>query len=238
MAPNAWAVTDVGTFLVVRCHLLILRHGQSEWNEQGKWQGQADPPLTALGERQATLAAEHIARAGLTFDTLLASDLQRARRTAAIIGERLGVGDVVVDRDLRERDAGVWEGLTRAQINERWPGQIEARQWPEGFESERSVAARLLPALRRLLADSEHTLLIAHAGVLKTLDALAGLGDEPVPNLCGRFFIVSAAHDEGDAVHLEAGERAEFAHAPKRAGELAGEPAGELAGNQLDVTIE
>ncbi len=201
----------------MRCRLLILRHGQSEWNEQGKWQGQADPPLTALGTRQAARAAEAMVDAGLTFDRVLASDLERARRTAQIIATRLDAGDVLVDRDLRERNAGVWEGLTRAQINERWPGQIEARQWPEGFESERSVAARLLPALSRHLTNHPRALLVAHAGVLKTLEALAGLSDERIPNLAGRWFTVSADDNQRNTPDLVAGDKIEFAPCDKPA---------------------
>ena len=62
--------------------LLILRHGQSEWNAQGKWQGQADPPLTDLGVQQALRAAEHLRDANFQFDLIASSDLQRAKHTA------------------------------------------------------------------------------------------------------------------------------------------------------------
>lgn len=212
----------------MRCDLLILRHGQSEWNSQGRWQGQADPPLTTLGERQAEHAADAIAAAALTFDLVLASDLQRAQRTAQIIAARLGLYEVVVDRDLRERDAGEWEGLTRAQINQRWPGDIEARRWPPGFESQHSVAARLLPALTRHLTAANRALLVAHAGVLKTLDALTGLDDERIPNLSGRWFTVTQSDrpDDNSWPALVAGERAQFA------------PCDERANARQDTTVE
>ncbi len=199
--------------------LLALRHGQSEWNLRGIWQGQADPDLTALGERQAEIAADALATklAGAdagwrtrtsrpshlqpdlpksdvptfdlpTFDLIVASDLQRARRTAEIIAKRFG-GDVVTDEALRERSAGPWEGLTRAQIENRWPGAIASRRWPSGFESEDRVAARLLPALRKHLSVCGRVLLVSHGGVLKTIDAMLGLGNQRVPkNLAGRWY--------------------------------------------------
>ena len=199
--------------------LLAVRHGQSEWNLRGLWQGQADPPLTGLGERQAQIAADalaaalavaddswrtpamggrdlHTARRAFdlpAFDLVVSSDLQRARRTAEIIAKQLGIGDVVVDEALRERSAGPWEGLTRAEIDEGWPGDVAARRWPTGFEPEDSIARRLLPALRRHLSVSGRVLLVGHAGVLKTIDARVGLGDERVPNLAGRWFWLDGA---------------------------------------------
>src|SRR5687767_11323336 len=94
--------------------VLLVRHGQSEWNATGRWQGQADPPLTDLGRRQARSAAAALG----TVDAVFASDLQRASETALIIAGELGVGPVVVDPDLRERDAGEWSGLTRVEIEE------------------------------------------------------------------------------------------------------------------------
>src|SRR5690606_34165227 len=94
--------------------VLLVRHGQSEWNAIGRWQGQADPPLSDLGRLQAREAS----RALGTVDAVWASDLQRAVETAAIIAGELGVGPVVVDPDLRERDAGEFSGLTRPEIEE------------------------------------------------------------------------------------------------------------------------
>lgn len=218
--------------------LLAVRHGQSEWNLRGRWQGQADPPLTGLGERQAQIAADALA-ATLTaadnswrtpvmhgrdlhrgrrdfdlraFDLVVSSDLQRARRTAEIIAKHLGVGDVVTDAALRERSAGPWEGLTRAEIDEGWPGDVAARRWPPGFESEDSLARRLLPALRSHLSVCGRVLLVGHAGVLKTIDARVGLGDERVPNLAGRWFWLdgAAADASWDWDQLEPRNRVEL----------------------------
>ena len=102
--------------------VLLIRHGQSEWNADGRWQGQADPPLTDLGRHQALHAARNLG----TVDAIVASDLQRASETALIIADALGVGPVVLEPGLRERDAGEWSGLTRAEIERDWPGYLDA----------------------------------------------------------------------------------------------------------------
>src|SRR3954464_6700209 len=88
--------------------VLLVRHGQSEWNAVGRWQGQADPPLSDLGRAQARAAARSLG----SLDAVYASDLQRATETALIIAEQIGIGPVILDPDLRERDAGQWSGLT------------------------------------------------------------------------------------------------------------------------------
>ena len=111
--------------------LLLARHGQSEWNAAGRWQGQADPPLSDLGRAQARAAGR---QAG-SFDAIFASDLERALHTATIISEALGVSPVVVDPRLKERDAGEFSGLTRDEIEERFPGALAARRWPPGWGS-------------------------------------------------------------------------------------------------------
>jgi probable phosphoglycerate mutase len=109
--------------------LLVVRHGQSEWNAIGRWQGHADPPLSELGRRQAYVASAAIG----AVDGIVSSDLLRAAETAAIIAQQLGVGPVVVDQRLRERDVGQWTGLTRVEIDKGWPGWLEQARQPEGF---------------------------------------------------------------------------------------------------------
>ena len=127
--------------------ILALRHGQSEWNAEGRWQGQADPPLTSLGEQQALLAANQLLNSGEIFDTIASSDLQRAQRTAEIIAEIVGDGVVELRTEFRERLAGSWQGLTRSEIETLSPGAIEHQQWPEGYESDESVIGRVMPAI-------------------------------------------------------------------------------------------
>src|SRR3954465_8515375 len=101
---------------MVTTRVLMVRHGQSTWNALGRWQGQADPPLSDLGRDQARAAA----RALGAMDAVFAPDLHRATETAHIIATDLGIGPVLIDERLRERDAGEWSGLTRDEIHERY----------------------------------------------------------------------------------------------------------------------
>jgi probable phosphoglycerate mutase len=166
-------------------HLLLVRHGQSEWNAQGRWQGQADPPLTELGAQQAADAAERLG----AIDAIWASDLERAAATAAIVGERLGVG-VVVDPRFRERHAGEWEGLTRAEIDEGWPGYLADGRRPTGWEHRAELVGRALDgcvAVAHALPGA-HVLVVTHGGVVRALEHhLGATDDDLLPNLGGRW---------------------------------------------------
>ena len=100
--------------------ILLVRHGESEWNATRRWQGQADPPLTDLGRTQAA----HAAAALGAVDAIVTSDLQRASATAQVIADALGLDAPMIDPRLRERDAGEWSGLTREEIHDQWPGYL------------------------------------------------------------------------------------------------------------------
>jgi broad specificity phosphatase PhoE len=161
--------------------LLVVRHGQSEWNEAGRWQGWADPPLSSLGEDQARAAA--LALADTALDAVASSDLQRARRTAEIISEELGLGPVDVEPDLRERGVGEFSGLTSDEIEERWPGLRQA--WRErrieipGGEPDALFLERILRGLHALAERhrGQRVLLVAHGGAIRTVRM--HLGGEP-----------------------------------------------------------
>ena len=179
-------------------HLLLVRHGQSEWNAIGRWQGQADPPLSALGEEQARDAAGRLGATG--FSAVVSSDLQRARRTAEILAEALGLG-VRVDPDLREIDVGQWQGLTRTEIEAGWPnaladwsaGRSEA---PPGGETRAHLAERARAALARAAAEAspgDHVLLVSHGALVRHLDRSLGLEPHPVDNLGGRWYAADGA---------------------------------------------
>ena len=171
--------------------LLILRHGQSEWNAQGKWQGQADPPLTKVGEKQAKAAAQKLLSVSKSFDKIASSDLRRARRTAEIIAQVNG-GDVSVHKEFRERHAGVWQGLTRSEIEASWPNAIADQRWPEGYESDDSVIQRVVPCLERLKENNKNVLLIAHAGLIRALDRFTDAEETSITNnLSGRWYQLS-----------------------------------------------
>jgi len=166
--------------------LFLVRHGQSTWNAESRWQGQADPPLTALGEQQARAAAERLAT-GAPIDAIWASDLVRARRTAELVAEHLGLS-VQFDARLRERDAGEWTGLTRPEIEERYPGALAARRSPPGFEQDEPLLARVVPALGAIAAGgAARVLVVTHGGIVRTVERDLGAPAEAVPNLGGRW---------------------------------------------------
>ena len=176
--------------------VLVVRHGESTWNALSRWQGQADPPLSDLGERQARAAIPTVAALGLA--SLVSSDLVRARGTADL----LAPSDVTVTAEpaFRERNAGEWTGLTRAEIEERDPGALAARRNPPGFEGDEALLARVLPALEAIiagLADGACALVVSHGGVIGTLERHFGERSAPLPNLSGRWF-----HGEGDGIVL------------------------------------
>lgn len=111
--------------------LLLLRHGQTEWNAQRRLQGQADVDLDEVGVEQAATAAGEIAR--LQPAAIVSSDLVRARRTAEALGEVVGM-PVVTDVRLRERAFGAWEGLDHPAIEGGWPAEYAI--WSEGGQPE------------------------------------------------------------------------------------------------------
>jgi broad specificity phosphatase PhoE len=180
--------------------LLVVRHGQSVWNADGRWQGQADPPLSLFGEEQAAAAAPRIDGVSAVYT----SDLVRALRTAEIIAARLGI-PVAADPRLRERQAGPWQGKTRAEIEAAWPGYLASGRRPPEYEDDDSVLARVLPALAAIAERSRKAnavLVVTHAGVVRTVERHLGADvDGPLPNLGGRWI-----HHDGTRSSL--GERA------------------------------
>ena len=196
--------------------MLLVRHGQSVWNAEGRWQGTLDPPLSDLGERQAAAAARRLDPAP---DGLWASPLQRARRTAELIGHSVGIGDVTVLPGLEERHAGDFQGLTRTEIDARWPGWLEMRLRPDGWEHDDDLVARARTAIaagvdvaRREGHDS--ILAVTHGGVLMALDAHAGVVPERYPNLSGRWYEIGDGRPDGAGgvarPGIEPGDRVEL----------------------------
>ncbi len=181
--------------------VLLVRHGQSEWNASGRWQGQADPPLTDLGRRQAAHAVAGVRQARM--DSIVASHLQRAQETAAIINDGLDIGPVATEPNLCERDAGEWTGLTRVQIEEAWPGYLDRphrRQEatdssptpprrPPRWESDHALLERVTGALSTLYdqAPDGRVLVITHGGVIYAIEQRLNGGFNPMANLMGRW---------------------------------------------------
>lgn len=181
--------------------MFLVRHGQSTWNADGRWQGQADPPLSALGEHQASAAAVAVRHLGVT--RVLASDLERARRTAELAAPEGVRCDV--DAAWRERHAGEWTGLRRAEIEAQYPGYLDDHRRPPAYEGDESLLARVLPALAALadpagLADPDGiVLVVTHGGVIGAIERRLGAPWVPVPNLGGRWLHISrdTSPDEG-----------------------------------------
>lgn len=174
----------------VTTRILVLRHGQSEWNALGRWQGQADPPLTALGEQQARIAARLLASECPPFDAVVTSDLHRARLTGETIAGIIGCPDPKLDPRWRENHAGEWQGLTPDEIRRQWPGYLESNRRPPGFESAESTISRSLEAMAELAETfaGRCVLVVSHSGVLRLLHELLGGPSQRFPNLSGCWF--------------------------------------------------
>src|SRR5689334_23473962 len=176
----------------VTSRVLLVRHGQSEWNAVGRWQGQSDPPLSDLGRSQARAATHSLG----ALDAIYSSDLLRAAETAEIIATTLGVGPVLLDVDLRERDAGEWSGLTRDEIHERYPGYLPDDRHrafapdrgdpkrPPGWEPDDALLARARRALERIHRDvpDGDVLAVSHGGLIYVLEGHLGEGFERLAN--------------------------------------------------------
>jgi len=177
--------------------LLVLRHGESTWNVEHRWQGWLDPPLTPAGEAQAAARARALAHAGFGPRVVYSSDLQRAARTAEIIAAHVEV-PFVTDPGFRERFGGEWQGHTGAEIDAGWPGMRDA--WrrgdltaPPGGEEDTAALERFDAALERAL---EHTGtgivgIVTHHGMLRLVATRAGVDvHRVIPNLGGFWFDV------------------------------------------------
>jgi broad specificity phosphatase PhoE len=151
--------------------ILLARHGETDWNRDGIWQGWADPPLNDAGRAQARLLAEQLR--DTPFDAVYSSDLQRAHETAELVAEPHGV-PVISDAGLREIDIGSWSGLTRAEIDERFPDGIR----PDG-ETREQHAERVLEAVERIarVNPERRILLVTHGGTMRALHG--HVSDEP-----------------------------------------------------------
>ena len=165
--------------------LVLLRHGRTAWNAERRYQGQADPPLDQIGMAQALEAAALIA--AMNPDLLVSSDLLRAKQTAEKIAALTGQ-QLIYDARLRERHLGHWQGLTRGEVQARYPEEFA--DWlagrdvtRRGGESRQEVATRAVKALGEL-PEVELTVLISHGATSMCL-AAALLGLPQTPSILG-----------------------------------------------------
>jgi probable phosphoglycerate mutase len=160
--------------------IYLIRHGQTEFNAEDRVQGRVDSRLTPLGEAQARAMGAHMAalvRADPAGWRLEVSPLGRARQTAAILAEAAGLPEPVVDERLIEVGYGVFEGLTRAELDVRWPQFIGVNGIfgrAPGGESFDDLSARVAAWLAEVEArpHPERTIAVTHAGVARTLRGL------------------------------------------------------------------
>jgi len=156
--------------------ILLARHGETDWNREGRFQGWADPPLNATGRAQAVdlsvqLMAEELA-------AVYSSPLRRAYETAEVVAASRGLEPVTVDA-LREVDVGSWSGLSRAEIEQRFPEQYArwldyGQGWEDG-ETYEQMVDRVVEALQELAEgrDGERILAVTHGGPMRAASAFA-----------------------------------------------------------------
>lgn len=161
--------------------LVLIRHGQSDWNLQNLFTGWRDPDLTERGVAEARAAGRELKREGYSFDAAFTSELVRAQRTCALLLKEMDLGDLAVvrDRALNERDYGELSGLNKDDARARW-GDAQVHAWrrsydvrPPGGESLKDTAARVLPyyitaILPRVMA-GQRVLVAAHGNSLRAL---------------------------------------------------------------------
>jgi broad specificity phosphatase PhoE len=138
----------------------LIRHGETDWNVQGRWQGHTDIPLNEKGNTQAQLLAEYLKRENIRFDYIYSSDLARAYQTAWEVGTMMTVA-VELLPGLREIDMGSWSGLTREQVKEQYP--VEYALLEKGQDIPRG-GAETLTALRERVVTIVEAMVKQHPG--------------------------------------------------------------------------
>jgi broad specificity phosphatase PhoE len=154
----------------------LARHGESDWNATNRFQGHSDRPLTELGREQARALAEIVAAQNV--EAIYSSPLERALETARIVAAQTGL-EVIPRDDLREVDTGSWSGLSRAEVQERFPEEFErwisgGTGWEDG-ESYEQMGERVLAAVRQIAATHPdgRVLIVSHGGPIRAIQAAA-----------------------------------------------------------------
>lgn len=170
-------------------HLVLLRHGLTDWNAQGRIQGHADEPLNAVGREQARAASQ--ALRGAPLAAVYSSDLQRAHLTAEIIGKPHAL-EPIVDARMREINCGLWEGKTWVEVNKARPeiqghyaAGIDFRRGEMG-ETITEMVERSIPSAHGIVAahPGQVVLVVAHGLLIQRL-AQGLLGLDPVARILG-----------------------------------------------------
>jgi broad specificity phosphatase PhoE len=142
--------------------LVLMRHAQTEWNVERRFQGQLDVPLSARGQVEAREVARWLAGLGVNFSTLYSSDLSRAVETAKpIVALQPGI-TVVYSEAIRELDCGEWQGLTTYEVEERYPGQL--RRWREDIKGFTLPGGESVPDVQQRMSSYLGEVVRRHAG--------------------------------------------------------------------------
>src|SRR5262245_34240054 len=190
--------------------IVLARHGETDWNRDDRFQGHADPPLNDAGREQSRALAERLADDGIA--AVYASPLLRARETGEIVARRLGLSVSTVE-ELREIDVGEWSGLTRSQVEERFPEAFArwldyAHGWEHG-ETYEELGERVVPALLDLAEqhDGERILVVTHGGPIRAVAArVAGIGygeARRVANVVGNCAVVLYAAQGSELTRID-----------------------------------
>lgn len=156
----------------MKTSLLVIRHGETDWNLSGRWQGHSDIPLNKNGLVQAQKLANRLS--SWPIQAVYSSDLKRAAQTAAILAQEHGL-EPTYDVAWRERNGGHFEGFTSAefnQINSASIAQMSDKNWsPPGGETNVQVAQRVLDAYHRIITlhEGQMVAIISHGGAMITL---------------------------------------------------------------------
>jgi probable phosphoglycerate mutase len=169
-------------------HFFLIRHGETDWNMQGRWQGHTDIPLNAIGQAQAQRLAERLRDQGASFDAIYSSDLQRAWETANIVGTALDLEPRPL-LALREIDVGGWSGLTHAEVRVHDPDLLARLE--SGEDTRRGGSGERFGDLYQRVVEAAERLAAEHAGGRLMLVTHGG----PV-----RALLLHAARDKADAL--------------------------------------
>jgi broad specificity phosphatase PhoE len=156
--------------------ILLARHGETDWNREGRFQGHADPPLNETGRAQAAVLTAELK--GVELAAVYSSPLRRALETAEVVATQHGFEPVAIDA-LREVDVGSWQGLTRPEVEARFPEQLARwldyeQGWEDG-ESYEEMGRRVVAVLRELADahEGERILAVTHGGPIRAAFAFA-----------------------------------------------------------------
>jgi len=176
----------------------LVRHGQTDWNNEKRFQGHRDIPMNDAGVKQINELADKIAHKGIVFDRIIVSPLDRARKTAGIIAEKTGFsGEIIIDDDLIERDCGLLEGTV-------WNAELDLKDPKHKMETIPELCARAERMLERYgFREEEKVLLVSHGAILTAMrTVLSGYkidySDRSVPVIQGNMLCCKKVGGESE----------------------------------------